>query len=231
MQHVVLRVIQSSAGVDALYDFDLHMRFIKSATEAWFSYATAGFAALSALQDRLANGNIEILPPAAPAPIPAGPYGNMFSWWLDMFTPKAAAAPAGVADFGAAAFQFSPFAAAFKPFAWGSSSTANPWMDGWQDMMKSMMQGWGSQGWGMQGAQAWGFPQMSWSAFQMPMTAWLMAAGLPYSVAEPTARGNTASMDAAAAARESLDRIFSSMRTDGGHALSPGITFLPKRPS
>jgi hypothetical protein len=71
------------------------------------------------------------------------------------------------------------------------------------------------------------FPQFSWNIMQGPMTAWLMAIGLPYTVAAPAARGNAASMDAAAAAREGFDRMCASFRTDGGHAVAPILGLEP----
>ncbi len=121
-------------------------------------------------------------------------------------------------DFAAPFFQFGPshtshnafdFGAMMNPFnAFGATATAMPnaWTSGMVEMMTAYSRA---------------FPQFSWTIMQGPMTAWLMAIGLPYTVAAPAARGNAASMDAAAAAREGFDRLCASFRSDGGHAVSP----------
>jgi len=56
-------------------------------------------------------------------------------------------------------------------------------------------------------------PPASW-----PMAYTMMSAGVPRAVALPAAEANLAAMDAADAAKASLDRAFSSYRTDGGFA-------------
>jgi len=51
-----------------------------------------------------------------------------------------------------------------------------------------------------------------------PMAFALIALGVPRNVAWPTAEANTAAMDAAEAAKESIEKAFSSYRSGGGHA-------------
>lgn len=223
-----------------MYDYDLHMRFVRSATDAWFNYATAGWAAFGAWQNHVVN---EVQGNAKPAVRQQAAPANAFSWWMDMFTPRPPAAVAPRADFGAPFFQFAAFQpsmpAAFDPMAmfapmsmfngmnlfspmtaynavttknaFSPFTAADSWTAGWMEMMQTFSRGW---------------PQMSWSMYQAPMTAWLMAQGLPYEVAAPTARGNAASMDAADAAREGFNRVYSSFRTDGGHAAAPAVTSM-----
>lgn len=221
----VLRNWLHSRGVDSLYDFDLQMRFVRSMTDAWFNYATAGFAAYGALQNHIANQLDEA--PAAPTQAPASPYVQAFGWWMDLFVPpsaKPAPRPAATpADFAAAFFQFAPshtshnafdFGAMMNPFnAFGATTAVMP--NAWTSGMAEMMTAYSRT-----------FPQFSWTIMQGPMTAWLMAIGLPYTVAAPAARGNAASMDAAAAAREGFGRMCASFRSDGGHAVAP-ILGLP----
>jgi hypothetical protein len=45
--------------------------------------------------------------------------------------------------------------------------------------------------------------------------------GVPRAVAMPTAEANIAAMDAAQLATQSIDRAFSSYRSEGGYAVSP----------
>lgn len=52
----------------------------------------------------------------------------------------------------------------------------------------------------------------------------LMSAGVPRAVALPTAEANLAAMDAADAAKASLDRAFSAYRTDAGFAGAPVLS-------
>ncbi len=236
------------------------MRFLKSATEAWFNYAAAGMAAVEAWHSLIANNlisNTNSVKPETPqtpdpfawwfgafAPQAAQPTreqfrradtsiaANPFMWWLNMLAPPENATPAAQADFGAPFFQFAPAVAAWTPASlvrqsaaanpapWGANpwlaATAqwatNSWSTGWQDAMK---------------ACSWAWPHASFSTLEMPMTAWLMAAGFPYSVAAPAARANAASMDAAQAAREGFEKVIASFRNEGGHALAPIFTALP----
>lgn len=61
-----------------------------------------------------------------------------------------------------------------------------------------------------------------------PMAFWMVALGMPQSVALPTARANAAALDAAQTAASAVS-TFVSFRSDGGHALAEVI--LPKEPS
>ena len=58
---------------------------------------------------------------------------------------------------------------------------------------------------------------LPWSFYQTPLTAMMLSAGLPYTVAAPTARASTATMDAAEAAHQQIMNVFSAYRSDGGH--------------
>ncbi len=66
-----------------------------------------------------------------------------------------------------------------------------------------------------------------WSLFPLqgnpaswPMAYAMMSAGVPRAVALPTAEANVAAMDAADAATASIDRAFSSYRSDSGFAVA-----------
>jgi hypothetical protein len=170
---------------------------------------------------------------AAPAPQPPVNMFDPFGFFSTARPGFAMFAGPG-RDFGASAFQFAstpfgsfsapmfgqPRASAYGPFApmieaWSAFAPTPqqvmPAAKGWVDIMQ---------------AWSWAMPQTSWGLYQMPMTAWLMSQGMPYAVAMPTAKANTASMDAAEAVREGFERAMSSFRTDGGHAVTP-VSMLP----
>lgn len=54
----------------------------------------------------------------------------------------------------------------------------------------------------------------------------MMSAGLPFAVASPSAKAGTAAMDAADAARQQMENMYSAYRSDGGHAAAQ-IATLP----
>jgi hypothetical protein len=93
------------------------------------------------------------------------------------------------------------FPVPWMPFAWAGLPTspspvagANP-VAAWFDML------------GFRG------PAAAW-----PMAFMMVAVGIPRNVAWPTAEANAAAIEAADAARRSLETAFSAYRTDGGHA-------------
>lgn len=195
-----------------MFDFDLQMRFMKSAMDAWTGYAAASTAAFEAWQreaQQVLTGKVASKPAAFDMT-----NANPFMWWMNAFS-GAQPMKSPAADFGAGFFQFAPqFATPFaNPFASTAQPSfafpnfaATPWTSAWTDMLQSC---------------CWSWPQASWALYQTPMTAMLMSAGMPYSVAEPTARANAASMDAADAARLSFNNMYSSFQTAGGHAFTP----------
>lgn len=105
--------------------------------------------------------------------------------------------------------------------AFTPNSTATP---GWGAQGWSAP-GWGAPGWGAMDAAAWpsmmqafwAWPSSPWALYQTPLTAMMMSAGMPYTVALPTARASTATLDAADATRQQVLNVFSAYRSDGGH--------------
>lgn len=61
-----------------------------------------------------------------------------------------------------------------------------------------------------------------------PMAFAMMGAGIPRSVAYPTAQANVAMMDAVTTANRVVEKSLSSYRTDGGHATAQ-ILFKPEK--
>ncbi|MEQ1715637.1 MAG: hypothetical protein ABL907_06585 [Hyphomicrobium sp.] len=224
-----------------MYDFDLHMRFLKSATEAWFSYASASAAAVGVMNDRIhdtaapvskaqplnpfdpfswwtsALAATTVAPVRQPPVNPFDPFG-LFSTALNGVSPTTPAFPNPFAAFNP--FQFASFASnPFVPAGLGHLASMSP-ADFQQNI--ALANGWTNilQAW------SWAMPPAASGFYQMPMTAWLMSAGLPYSVAAPTAKANAASMDAAEAAREGFDRVMSHFNTKDGPAAAP-VSMLP----
>lgn len=67
----------------------------------------------------------------------------------------------------------------------------------------------------------WGMFPLQGTPASWPMAYAMMSAGVPRAVAMPTAEANIAAMDAAQLAKQSIDRAFSSYRSEGGYAVSP----------
>lgn len=66
----------------------------------------------------------------------------------------------------------------------------------------------------------WGMFPLEGNPASWPMAYAMMSAGVPRAVAMPTAEANVAAMDAADAASASIDRAFSSYRSESGFAVA-----------
>ncbi len=99
----------------------------------------------------------------------------------------------------------------FAPFAWMMDSRWQPSTTGYAygNAFASPFAAW----FGM-------FPFAA-SPAVWPMAFMLISAGVPRSVAWPTAEANVAVMDAADAAAVSVKQVFTSFQTAGGHAFTP----------
>lgn len=69
----------------------------------------------------------------------------------------------------------------------------------------------------------WGLFPLQGNPASWPMAYAMMSAGVPRAVALPTAEANVAAMEAADAAKASIDHAFSSYRSDSGFAVSQVI--------
>jgi len=70
----------------------------------------------------------------------------------------------------------------------------------------------------------WGLFPLEGNPVSWPMAYAMMSAGVPRAVAMPAAEANVAAMDAADAATQSIDRAFSSYRSDSGFAVAQVIS-------
>lgn len=145
------------------------------------------------------------------------------SWYRSPDSPSRPALP--WFGFGAPSASFSP--TAFPPVAQFA-----PWL-GWMEMMGS---GKGSNGAGSCMMPA--SPAASLALWQAPMQAWmrmmssmpggtagpiafgLMAFGIPRTAAWPAAEASAHAMEASRKAAEGLEQMFSTYRSDGGHAIA-----------
>lgn len=184
-----------------MFDFDLTLRFWRSATEAFFESGSATLAAASTLHERF------VPPPAKPEPPPFDAL-NPMSWattWCQVAFP--ATAPAKRAS------ETRP-QNIFDPNVWLSA-----WMPGIRPAVPCTPDQWMKLYTDFWFANSLKWPPASpWTMWQTPLTMMMMSAGMPYAVASPAARASTATMDAADAAREQFARVFSAYRSDGGHA-------------
>lgn len=219
-------------------DFNLQMRFWRGVTDAMFHSADAALAAAAAWQDEALSKNSP--PKRAVSPTPAA-NPMMWPWWPmanAWMTPPAPPPPAPVTPFSM--FTMMPFAADF----WKSAGTAMPMtqlpmmqlpMTQLPMMQPPMMTAFSKPN------PFWPWP-MAWASMQFPLTMMMVSAGVPYSVASPSAKASTAAMDAAQAAREQMEKVYSAYRSDGGHAaaqlvslpLTMAVSFMgnePQKPS
>jgi hypothetical protein len=217
-----------------VFDPDLQLRFMRSATDAFFQGAEAMMAASRSWQTALQGGSDTrgAMPMARVQPMPMEPIAA-WSWAFDLWRDHPAIKPAMPAQWpwlqSAAPkptwplqpFQMNPMWA-MNPSAasfGGMGPSADP-AALWSSMMTSY----------------WTLPAVSWSLYQGPLTMMLVTSGLPYAIAGPAARASTAALDAADAMRLQAIQTFTAFRTDGGHAAShiddwfaPGDSAPPRR--
>lgn len=183
-----------------MFDARLQTRFARSYTDAVFGYTDAVAAAYAAFTDQtLAFW-------ASAAATSRGASGASGSNFSSSHSPAASRAA-----FPAGPFSLSPF-------------PVGPWPNPALEMMK--LWPWAAVA-GIPAAPDafsplaawWGMFQPRGSPEGWPMAFALMAAGVPHSVAWPTAQANIAALDAAEAATASFNNAFSSYRSDGGHAV------------
>jgi hypothetical protein len=70
----------------------------------------------------------------------------------------------------------------------------------------------------------WGMFPLEGNPASWPMAYAMMTAGVPRAVALPAAEANMAAMDAAEVATTSMDRVFSSYRSESGFAMAQIIS-------
>ncbi len=210
-----------------MFDFDLQMRFWRNLTDVMLHSTQASLAAASAWQDQalasngtpgaMASSRATSLTPS----LTSQPPFSMMDWpWMAAFAPptRTGAAtwplmwwlgtpPTAAANNPLAAMIPAPMMSAMMPWAGPMWQTA--WAVGPQSPMAQMAKSM---------VPFWSWPGMTWACMQMPLTSMLMSSGMPYSVASPSAKAGTAAMDAADAAREQIDKMYSAYRSDGGHA-------------
>lgn len=177
-------------------DFNLQMRFWRSVTDAMLHSADAAFAAAAAWQDEVLSSDKKPQSFAFEVPAAANPWP-----WLQV----------GQAWMSAAAMPVQTPQMPM-PFAFFSMMPYS--------MMPQVADFWRTFGSPMAFAGRnpfWPWP-MAWATMQLPLTAMMVSAGVPYAVASPSAKASTAAMEAADAARQQIEKVYSAYRSDGGHA-------------
>ena len=217
-----------------MFDAMLPFRLAQAATELAMRNATLA----------MSFWNVGGLPSSwavSPAAAPAIPHSGrtVRSWYRHPDTPST---PIGMPVFGMPVFGM----AGFNPFAAGSPFMGMPFspaaaLQPWMSMMKA-----GGAGSCMMPAIPAAAPlgSMPWLApmqasMQAPMQAWmrmwsqaptgmtagpmalaLMAFGMPQAAAWPTAEAGAHAMVASRKAAEGVEQMFSTYRSDGGHAIA-----------
>lgn len=192
-----------------MLDTQTQARFTKSCTDAATGYATAGIAAYGVMAAQALDFWAQMLSAMAPPPEPPAPR----SWYREPAPLTSTTSPRRAQRRAAALpalMPLTPVSAVGSPIpAWG---IFNPWD-------------------GRTAANAVPTPMSLFSAWlsmfplRGPPTAWpmafvMIAAGVPQQVAWPTAEANAAAMEAAETATKTMNQIFSSYRSDGGHAVA-----------
>lgn len=192
-----------------MIDPDLQLRFWRNISSAMLHGTDAAFAAAAEWQkEMLAAGK-------SPAPAPKSQNVLPMPFW-----------PMGAAD------QLKTSSASLACFApWAVADTnAFSMMAQWANFYRDAMSVMGPNGpyaqWTKTFAPYFPWPAMTWAYMQTPLTAMLMQSGMPYTVAAPSAKASTYAMDAADAAREQIEHVYASYRTDGGHAAAQ-LVMLP----
>ncbi|MBS0234386.1 MAG: hypothetical protein JSR99_12985 [Proteobacteria bacterium] len=184
-----------------VFDCALHFRFLQKATEAMFEMGQASVAAALACQRRVYDD----MTPAELQPLePVNPWEA----WLRDWSPPARTPMPVQSDLMRSWFEM---ASACSLAYWSAPQPVAP-----------------TPAWGQTFSQPFGigaFPSSiqafwgisPWTFYQGPMVAMMLAYGVPYAVAAPTARASTSAMDAADAACTQWRLIFGS--TEGRKSL------------
>ncbi|MEQ1671803.1 MAG: hypothetical protein ABL893_13155 [Hyphomicrobium sp.] len=175
--------------------------------------------------------------------------GQMWGQSSNIQSRAAAPNPLATNPFAMNPFALNPFLTAFmsNPFMGAAAKPApsanpffdmNPFVSQWfETYWSNAASVWTGQpkkptlwGFGLQPATEhpfaafWPFPVSPWGYMQTPLTAAMMSAGMPFKVASPSAKASTAAMDAAHAAQQQMEKVYSAYRSDGGHAAAQIMT-------
>jgi hypothetical protein len=218
-----------------VFDTDLQMRFWRSTSEAWFHGVNASIAAVTAMQTTMTDSYQKAETASNQSPIfdPLS-FESLVQAWMWPLSGWTGAQPAAVMPnlFPTAAPSItainplfaSPTAFAFAMTPWtGGVGQPAPWAlpvaPAWpsdQATMSSMM------------VAFWTWPSVQWPLYAGPVTAALLATGVPYDVASPAARASLAALDAADAARLQMIRLVEHFQ---GANAQTSATIIPLRRS
>jgi hypothetical protein len=181
-------------------DTELQARFARSCTDAAIGYARAATAVYASVAMQT------------------------FEFWANAASSSSRGAPPFGARGARSAIDGAPMMSV--PFGFWQSQAI--------DIFK-LANPWAQQGAGSAAAQFAFSPVAAWWAMfplngnpaSWPMAYGLMTAGVPSSIAWPTAEANAAAIDAAEAASDALDAAFATYRTESGFAVAPFMT--PRR--
>jgi hypothetical protein len=197
-----------------LFDFDLHFRFLRKATEAYFEMGQASFAAAIVWQSRLHESLTSERREASSPPA-------LWPMWFGDWTGSSATRRTLFED----PFQFSrapapssaPWQAWLENLAPAAQRSAFEPLQSWFEAMSTWQNLWQQSAMAACGASLSALPTSAstslwnfsrWTAYQAPLISTMLAYGIPYTVAAPAARASTLAMDAADAAYTQWRQIF-----------------------
>jgi len=182
-----------------MLDTRLQERFTRSCTDAAFGYTAATTAAYAAFADQVFCFWADVFKPARDASSRNKSRPGVTVWGWPLPAPRQEPPP----------MPFMPF----MPFPWAPPQR-QPMPMGFPFAGTNPFAGANAAFSAWLGMFPIAAPPAAW-----PMAFMLMASGVPRSVAWPTAEANAAVMDAADAANASVQKVFSSYRTEGGHSI------------
>lgn len=199
-----------------MFDVALQMRFWRNFSDAMTHGTEAAFAAAAVWQKEMLAATQE--PSRSPAL--SKPAAMPLPFW-----PMSLLGSASTRSMASGSSM-----ACFAPWAVMSANDATSVFAPWANFYSQAITALGPNGPYAQMAKTFApylpWPVMTWAYMQTPLTAMLMSSGMPYTVAAPSAKASTCAMDAADAAREQMEKVYSAYRSDGGHAAAQ-LVMLP----
>lgn len=188
-----------------MFDLDLHFKFLRKATEAFFEFGQASVAATTAWQSHV-HAQLSGLQPVTTF----SPWPTWFGAWHSALQPMYAM-PLRQNEFAPA--WWVPPAAATTAAAWwvppAAPTTAAAWWvpPNWPTTAAAWWQQPANVNWAMSSFMP-AAAMVPWGFYQAPMISMMVSNGVPYAVAAPSARASTSAMDAAGAAYTQWRLIF-----------------------
>lgn len=206
-----------------MFDVGLQMRFWRNVTEAMTHSTDAAFAAAAIWQKEMLSTEAA---PSKPPQSSGADFLSLAFWPFQLPTSNIATAPTAGWPmwWWAVPTSSTNFTLPYSVMTPSSYAAMMPWAELYRSTFTQMSPNGPYAQWAKTFAPYLPWPVMTWAMAQMPLTAMLVSSGMPYAVASPSAKAGTCAMDAAEAAREQMQNMYSAYRSDGGHAAAQFVT-------